>query len=54
MNDTAKTERGLEATRALMGALVRMKPKPHEEMKLGSSGKAKRAKGRKKAKRIKT
>jgi hypothetical protein len=23
-----------------MGALVRMKPKPHEEMKVGKSGKA--------------
>jgi len=25
----------LEETKALMGALVRMKPKPHEEMKVG-------------------
>jgi hypothetical protein len=25
----------LEKTKQLMGALVRMKPKPHEEMKVG-------------------
>jgi len=25
----------LDETKRLMGALVRMKPKPHEEMKLG-------------------
>jgi len=25
----------LEATKRLMGALVRMPPKPHEEMKIG-------------------
>jgi hypothetical protein len=25
----------LEKTKKLMGALVRMKPKPHEEMKIG-------------------
>jgi len=32
----AKSDKdGLEQTKNLMGALVRMKPKPHEEMKLG-------------------
>ena len=29
--------KALEETRHLMGALVRMKPKPHEEMKIGKS-----------------
>jgi len=29
----------LEKTRRLMGALVRMKPKPHEEMKVGKKKK---------------
>lgn len=33
----------LNETKALMGALVRMKPKPHEDMKLGKA-KAKKAK----------
>ena len=36
----------LEKTKSLMGALVRMKPKPHDEMKLGK--KAKKKKTRKK------
>jgi hypothetical protein len=27
----------LKATKQLMGALVRMKPKPHEKMKVGKS-----------------
>ena len=27
----------LDNTKSLMGALVRMKPKPHEKMKLGKS-----------------
>jgi hypothetical protein len=27
----------LETTKKIMGALVRMRPKPHEEMKLGKS-----------------
>lgn len=27
----------IEETKRLMGALVRMKPKPHEDMKLGKS-----------------
>jgi len=29
----------LDATKKLMGALVRMKPKPHEEMKVGPKAK---------------
>lgn len=28
---------GLNQTKRLMGALVRMKPKPHEEMKVGKT-----------------
>jgi hypothetical protein len=38
-----KTKGGLESTKKLMGALVRMKPKPHEEMKVGKKGKTKPA-----------
>ena len=38
----AKTD-DMQQTKALMGALVRMKPKPHEEMKIGNS-KAKKPK----------
>ena len=30
----AKTNSDIEETKRLMGALVRMKPKPHEEMKV--------------------
>jgi hypothetical protein len=30
---------GLDETKALMGALVRMKPKPHQEMKVGKKAK---------------
>jgi hypothetical protein len=30
----AKTPKGIEATKNLMAALVRMPPKPHEEMKV--------------------
>jgi hypothetical protein len=30
-----KDSKEVEATKNLMGALVRMKPKPHEEMKVG-------------------
>lgn len=41
----AKTSKSLEATKRLMGALVRMKPKPHEDMKIGKPNA-----GRKKAK----
>jgi hypothetical protein len=33
----------VEGTKRLMGALVRMKPKPHEEMKVGTKKKAKKA-----------
>ncbi len=29
----------LDETKRLMGALVRMKPKPHEEMKVGKKAK---------------
>jgi hypothetical protein len=29
----------MDATKKLMGALVRMKPKPHEEMKVGKKKK---------------
>jgi hypothetical protein len=32
---------GLGATKRLMGALVRMKPKPHEKMKIGKKKRAK-------------
>jgi len=38
----------LDDTKRLMGALVRMRPKPHEEMKIGKKSSAK--KKRKKAK----
>ena len=34
----------LGETKRLMGALVRMKPKPHEEMKVGKKGKKTKAK----------
>lgn len=30
-----KSNQEIEDTKRLMGALVRMKPKPHEEMKVG-------------------
>ena len=30
-----KPQKDMEATSRLMGALVRMKPKPHEDMKIG-------------------
>jgi len=36
----------LDQTKKLMGAVVRMKPKPHEEMKVGK--KAKKSKPKKK------
>ena len=32
-------DKSIEATKRLMGALVRMKPKPHEEMKVGKKAK---------------
>jgi hypothetical protein len=34
----------LGETKRLMGALVRMKPKPHEEMKVGKKAAAKKKK----------
>ena len=34
----------LKGTKNLMGALVRMKPKPHEEMKVGKKAKVKKNK----------
>jgi hypothetical protein len=37
-------EKILNETKRLMGALVRMKPKPHEEMKVGKKAKAKKTK----------
>ena len=40
----AKSKDDLSKTRALMGALVRMKPKPHEEMKIGKKTKKSTAK----------
>jgi hypothetical protein len=39
----------IEKTKSLMGALVRMKPKPHDEMKIGK--KAKKSKKSKKSKK---
>jgi hypothetical protein len=33
--DMAKDSGEIQVTKRLMGALVRMKPKPHEEMKVG-------------------
>jgi hypothetical protein len=42
----AKDSKEMEQTKRLMGALVRMKPKPHEEMKVGKKAK----KSKKKAK----
>lgn len=41
----------LEKTKNLMGALVRMKPKPHEEMKLGKQKYKKKRKKNDKVKR---
>jgi hypothetical protein len=36
--------KALDKTKALMAALVRMKPKPHEEMKVGKKSKKKKVK----------
>jgi hypothetical protein len=44
----SKDSAELEKTKRLMGALVRMKPKPHEDMKIGK--KAKPVKPKKKPK----
>jgi hypothetical protein len=45
MDKTGPKPNDLAGTKNLMGALVRMKPKPHEEMKVGKpkSKKTKRA-----------
>lgn len=37
-----KDVKPLEDTKRLMGALVRMKPKPHEDMKVGKKAKKKK------------
>ena len=39
----AKNDKVLEKTKSLMSALVRMKPKPHEEMKVGKKRTAQKA-----------
>jgi hypothetical protein len=36
--------KSLDKTKKLMGALVRMKPKPHEDMKIGEPAKKTRKK----------
>jgi len=41
-NKTPKDDLG--ATKNIMGALVRMKPKPHEKMKVGKKAKKKQVK----------
>jgi hypothetical protein len=46
----AKSSDGIDGTKRLMGALVRMKPKPHEEMKVGKKTKAKKKAVKKRAK----
>jgi hypothetical protein len=40
----------VEGTKRLMGALVRMKPKPHDEMKVGKAAKKERPVASKKSK----
>jgi len=40
--------KSLEETKKLMGDLVCMKPKPHEDMKVGNKGKTKNAKPKRK------
>jgi hypothetical protein len=44
----AKSKDELDETKRLMGALVRMKPKPHEDMKLGKAKVKKKKVGRNK------
>jgi hypothetical protein len=39
-------QKTLDETKRLMGALVRMKPKPHEDMKVGKRAKKKVVKKR--------
>ncbi|MGN6309725.1 MAG: hypothetical protein ACTHNN_09230 [Xanthobacteraceae bacterium] len=46
----AKTDKNLEDTKRLMESLVRMKPKPHEKMKVGKKLATKSAAKRKKQK----
>lgn len=46
------SEKKLEATRALMGALLRQPPKHHDDMKVGKKA-AKKAAKKKPSKRIK-
>jgi hypothetical protein len=48
------TDKSLDETKKLMGALVRMKPKPHEEMKIGKVTLPKHARRKSKAKKSKT
>jgi hypothetical protein len=47
-----ESDKGLEATKALMGALLRQPPKHHDEMKIGK--RAKQAAKKKPSKRPKT
>ncbi|WP_158005693.1 hypothetical protein [Tardiphaga robiniae] len=44
----AKSSNEIEKTKALMGALVRMKPKPHEDMKVGKKKVGKKSAAKKK------
>ncbi|MHB8268235.1 hypothetical protein [Bradyrhizobium sp.] len=39
-----KSNDDIDGTKSLMGALVRMKPKPHEEMKVGKKSVSKKKK----------
>jgi hypothetical protein len=41
-----KDSKEIEGTKRLMGALMRMKPKPHEEMKIAKKAKPKARKKR--------
>jgi hypothetical protein len=38
-----KTDKSLDETRRLMGTLARMKPKPHDQMKVGNKKAAEKA-----------
>jgi len=40
----AKSSKDIEATKKLMAALVRMPPKPHEDMKVGKKPAVKKTK----------
>ena len=46
-----RSTKDIEETKRLMGALVRMKPKPHEEMKIGKLAKKRRLKSKRKSKK---